>query len=101
MDTGLVCVGAPTPFPIPFTRPDTTQGISSNLYNNIWGVRNPFELGAGRFVQMPLASVAVFSDELHHALSFRAGVVGGGQFAVQIRVAVLNKALIVQRPCVL
>jgi hypothetical protein len=36
VDTGLVCLGAPTPFPVPFSAPDMTQGMSSMLFNNIW-----------------------------------------------------------------
>jgi hypothetical protein len=36
-DAALLTVGEPNPFPIPLgTPPDVSQGISYNLYNNIW-----------------------------------------------------------------
>jgi len=32
-----VSFGPPNPFPIPLTKPDYSQGVGVNLYNNIWG----------------------------------------------------------------
>jgi len=37
LDSGLVCFGSPTPFPVPLSAPDPTVGFSVNLFNNIWG----------------------------------------------------------------
>ena len=36
-DTSLVCIGYPTPFPIPMEQPDVDKGFAFNVYNNIWG----------------------------------------------------------------
>jgi len=41
LDAGLVGIGVPSPFPIPFTQPDGTKGIHFNLCNNIWGTNYP------------------------------------------------------------
>jgi len=35
-DVAVICAGQTTPFPTPYTPPDLTQGMSFNLYNNIW-----------------------------------------------------------------
>ena len=37
MDSTLMGVGWPNPFPTPATKPDYTKGFSFNLLNNIWG----------------------------------------------------------------
>jgi len=36
-DSGLVCWGAPTPFPTPRTEPNLNLGASFALFDNIWG----------------------------------------------------------------
>ena len=37
LDSTLVCIGPPNPFPTPATAPEYTKGFSFNLLNNIWG----------------------------------------------------------------
>jgi len=37
LDAPLVCLGEPTPFPVPFRPPDMSHGVSFNLYANTWG----------------------------------------------------------------
>ena len=37
LDTSVVCIGYPTPFPTPVEQPDVTEGFAFNIYNNIWG----------------------------------------------------------------
>jgi len=36
-DTSLLCVGYPTPFPTPASKPSIIDGFSFNIFNNIWG----------------------------------------------------------------
>ena len=36
-DVALVCIGYPTPFPVPMETPDVSKGFSFNIVNNIWG----------------------------------------------------------------
>ena len=36
-DTALVCLGYPTPFPVPMETPNIAKGFSFNILNNIWG----------------------------------------------------------------
>ena len=36
-DTSLLCVGHPTPFPTPPSKPAIDDGFSFNIFNNIWG----------------------------------------------------------------
>lgn len=37
LDTSVVCVGYPNPFPTPPSRPAVDDGFSYNIFNNIWG----------------------------------------------------------------
>ena len=37
LDTSLLCVGYPTPFPTPPSKPAINDGFSFNIFNNIWG----------------------------------------------------------------
>ncbi|XP_065831101.1 uncharacterized protein [Oscarella lobularis] len=37
MDTSVVCVGRPTPFPTPVSKPNVDDGFAFNIVNNIWG----------------------------------------------------------------
>lgn len=37
LDTSIICIGFPTPFPTPMQQPDTNKGFAFNIYNNIWG----------------------------------------------------------------
>ena len=37
LDTSVICIGFPTPFPTPMQQPDTNKGFAFNIYNNIWG----------------------------------------------------------------
>ena len=36
-DTSLVCIGYPTPFPVPMEQPNVSKGFAFNIFNNIWG----------------------------------------------------------------
>ena len=37
LDTSVLCVGYPNPFPTPASPPVTDDGFSFNIFNNIWG----------------------------------------------------------------
>lgn len=37
LDTSVICIGFPTPFPTPMQQPDTSKGFAFNICNNVWG----------------------------------------------------------------